>query len=161
MMHYRGTEKASGGLAGGWGVYVEGFETNPLAPAKELSMNEEEQLDPATKRRKLVAARFGKEDESAAIESVLFHVEEKFPERPGGEEDEDVEDEGGVFRPRVDLRFEGSHVFKGIRTLAEEGVVMLDKMPGWMTGEEGVTSGTVRDGKVERKNNALSRFSRA
>ena len=44
------------------------------------------------------------------------------------------------------LTFHGTDVFAGIRTLAEMGFVDLDQMPAWMTGEEGVSAATVRNG---------------
>jgi central kinetochore subunit Mis15/CHL4 len=46
------------------------------------------------------------------------------------------------------LTFHGTDVFAGIRTLAEMGFVELDKMPAWMTGEEGVSTATARNGVV-------------
>ena len=48
----------------------------------------------------------------------------------------------------LSLTFHGADVFAGIRTLAEMGFVDLDKMPAWMTGEEGVSTATVRNGVV-------------
>lgn len=63
----------------------------------------------------------------------------------GGEEEED---EGGTWRPRVKLSFHGSHVFAGIRQLVEAGIIDGEKMPGWLTGEEGVTIGAVRHGRI-------------
>ena len=48
----------------------------------------------------------------------------------------------------LSLTFHGTDVFAGIRTLAEMGLVDLDKMPAWMTGEEGVSMATVRNGVV-------------
>lgn len=65
----------------------------------------------------------------------------------GGEEDEGVEDEG-TWRPSVRLTFHGSHVFAGIRQLVEAGIIDGEKMPGWLTGEEGVTIGAVRHGRI-------------
>ena len=52
------------------------------------------------------------------------------------------------WRPRVRLTFHGPHVFAGLRQLAEAGIVDAERMPGWMTGEEGVTIGAVRDGRI-------------
>ncbi|KAI9871764.1 MAG: hypothetical protein M1830_002481, partial [Pleopsidium flavum] len=52
------------------------------------------------------------------------------------------------WKPEIRLTFHGSHVFAGIRHLVEAGVVDGEKMPGWMTGENGVSVGTVRDGRV-------------
>ncbi|KAF2490730.1 CHL4-domain-containing protein [Lophium mytilinum] len=58
------------------------------------------------------------------------------------------------WRPDVRVTFYGSHVFAGIRQLVEKGVVDGERMPGWMTGEAGVSIGVVKDGKIRtRKNN--------
>ena len=46
------------------------------------------------------------------------------------------------------LTFQGTHIFAGIRTLAELGLVDLKKMPSWMTGEDGMSSSIVRGGRV-------------
>ncbi|KAF2117852.1 centromere protein Chl4/mis15/CENP-N [Lophiotrema nucula] len=53
--------------------------------------------------------------------------------------------------PDVRITFSGSHVFAGIRQLVEEGVVDGEKMPGWMTGEAGVTTGAVKNGRIRTK----------
>ncbi|KAI9831451.1 MAG: hypothetical protein M1819_005050 [Sarea resinae] len=55
------------------------------------------------------------------------------------------------WRPSIQLTFHGTHVFAGIRKLVEDGVVDGLKMPGWMTGEAGVSVGVVRDGRVRRR----------
>lgn len=55
---------------------------------------------------------------------------------------------GNVWRPQIALTFHGSHVFAGIRQLVEAGVIDGEKMPGWLTGEEGVTVGVVRNGRI-------------
>jgi central kinetochore subunit Mis15/CHL4 len=52
------------------------------------------------------------------------------------------------WRPEILLKFNGSHVFAGIRKLVEEGVVDGERMPGWLTGEAGVSIGVVREGRV-------------
>ncbi|KAL8335494.1 hypothetical protein RB598_009600 [Gaeumannomyces tritici] len=52
------------------------------------------------------------------------------------------------WRPGVKLTFRGSHVFAGIRQLVEAGAIDGERMPGWMTGEEGVTIGAVRHGRI-------------
>jgi central kinetochore subunit Mis15/CHL4 len=63
---------------------------------------------------------------------------------------EDIQnDEGWV--PSVRVTFQGTHVFAGIRSLVEEGIIDGEKMPGWMTGEAGVTIGTVREGRIRSK----------
>ncbi|KAI0392458.1 centromere protein Chl4/mis15/CENP-N [Xylariaceae sp. FL0594] len=69
-------------------------------------------------------------------------------------EDEDGNREGGrsrdkwTWRPNVRISLHGPHVFAGIRQLVEAGIIDGARMPGWMTGEEGVTRGAVRDGRI-------------
>ncbi|KAH7389482.1 centromere protein Chl4/mis15/CENP-N [Phaeosphaeria sp. MPI-PUGE-AT-0046c] len=63
---------------------------------------------------------------------------------------EDIQNEQG-WVPNVRVTFQGSHVFAGIRQLVEEGIVDGEKMPGWMTGEAGVTIGSVKDGRIRSK----------
>jgi len=68
-------------------------------------------------------------------------VEMEVEKEPGG-------DGGEAWRPYVRLTFHGSHVFAGIRQLVEHGIIDGERMPGWMTGEEGVTVGAVRSGRI-------------
>ncbi|KAL5324705.1 hypothetical protein ACEPPN_009253 [Leptodophora sp. 'Broadleaf-Isolate-01'] len=63
-----------------------------------------------------------------------------------GGDQEEVQAEG--WRPDVRITFQGQHVFAGLRKLVEEGVVDGQMMPGWMTGEEGVSLGVVREGRI-------------
>lgn len=63
---------------------------------------------------------------------------------------EEIQNEEG-WVPNVRITFQGTHVFAGIRQLVEEGIVDGEKMPGWMTGEAGVTIGTVKDGRMRAK----------
>jgi central kinetochore subunit Mis15/CHL4 len=63
---------------------------------------------------------------------------------------QELENEDG-WAPNVRVTFQGTHVFAGIRQLVEEGIVDGEKMPGWMTGEAGVTIGTVKDGRIRSK----------
>ena len=66
-----------------------------------------------------------------------------------GEEEEEEEEE--EFRPKITVRLEGSHVFAGVRSLVEQGVGFDGaKLPGWLTGEAGVSTGMVRGGRVKR-----------
>ena len=48
------------------------------------------------------------------------------------------------------LTFQGSDVFFGLRQLVESGLVRVEKLPLWMTGEEAISGGTVRQGIVVR-----------
>ncbi|KAH6851269.1 centromere protein Chl4/mis15/CENP-N [Chaetomium sp. MPI-CAGE-AT-0009] len=97
----------------------------------------------AAKRARLVArARFGGTGlvgDGKGVERVDVVVEDPFPV---GEEND------RKWRPRVKLTFHGSHVFAGIRQLVESGIIDGERMPGWMTGEEGVTIGAVRHGRI-------------
>ncbi|ELR01901.1 hypothetical protein VC83_03937 [Pseudogymnoascus destructans] len=97
-------------------------------------------LDPgaetAKRRRLIAAARFG-DVPSAPLELVDVRIEDPFP----------GEKEGG-WCPSVRVAFRGSDVFKGVRALVERGVVEGERMPGWMTGEGGVSGGVVRGGRV-------------
>lgn len=81
---------------------------------------------------------------------VAFHRAREQDDDGGGNVDGgDAEEEGiGTWRPSVKLTFHGSHVFAGIRQLVEAGIVDGEKMPGWLTGEEGVTIGAVRHGRI-------------
>jgi central kinetochore subunit Mis15/CHL4 len=63
---------------------------------------------------------------------------------------EEIQNEEG-WVPNVRVMFQGTHVFAGIRQLVEEGIVDGEKMPGWMTGEAGVTIGSVKDGRIRSK----------
>jgi central kinetochore subunit Mis15/CHL4 len=62
--------------------------------------------------------------------------------------EDDVED-GGEWRPDIRVTLHGPHIFAGIRKLVEAGVIGGERMPGWMTGEEGVSVGIVRDGRIK------------
>ncbi|TVY57243.1 Inner kinetochore subunit mis15 [Lachnellula cervina] len=62
---------------------------------------------------------------------------------------DDEDNSGEEWRPDIRLAFMGHHVFAGFRQLVEAGVIDGEKMPGWMTGEEGVSVGVVRDGRIK------------
>jgi central kinetochore subunit Mis15/CHL4 len=66
-------------------------------------------------------------------------------ERDGSAPDEELP---GSWRPNVRLTFHGTHVFAGIRQLVEHGIIDGKRMPGWMTGEDGVTIGVVKHGRI-------------
>lgn len=63
-------------------------------------------------------------------------------------EDGEDADQDTEHKPRIRLTFAGPHVFAGVRRLVEAGIIDGERMPGWMTGEEGVTSGIVRGGRI-------------
>ncbi|KAL1851694.1 chromosome loss-related protein [Diaporthe australafricana] len=58
------------------------------------------------------------------------------------------DDDGEEWRPSVKLTFHGPHVFAGVRQLVEAGIIDGERMPGWLTGEDGVTIGAVRHGRI-------------
>ncbi|PGH20828.1 hypothetical protein AJ80_03455 [Polytolypa hystricis UAMH7299] len=51
----------------------------------------------------------------------------------------------------LSLSFHGTNIIVGLRQLADLGVIDAKRMPGWMTGEEGVSFAVVRGGRVRRK----------
>ncbi|KAI1269948.1 centromere protein Chl4/mis15/CENP-N [Xylariaceae sp. FL1019] len=59
------------------------------------------------------------------------------------------DNEKWAWRPNPRLAFHGPHIFAGIRQLVEAGIIDGERMPGWMTGEEGVTMAAVRHGRVK------------
>lgn len=69
------------------------------------------------------------------------------PDDEGGGGGDHVDDDE-AWRPSVKLTFHGPHVFAGIRQLVEAGIIDGERMPGWLTGEEGVTIGAVRHGRI-------------
>jgi central kinetochore subunit Mis15/CHL4 len=67
----------------------------------------------------------------------------------GDGEDEDEDDiDPTRWTPIIRINFQGPHVFAGMRQLVEAGIVDGERMPGWMTGEDGVTTGVVKNGLI-------------
>ncbi|KAM7199563.1 CHL4 domain containing protein [Rhypophila sp. PSN 637] len=98
---------------------------------------EDGQEDGATSRRG------GKGGRKSALDMALNEDDDD-------EDDDQVEeDPRGEWRPNIKITFHGSHVFAGIRQLVERGVIDGERIPGWMTGEEGVTLGIVRHGRIK------------
>lgn len=63
-------------------------------------------------------------------------------------DDTDVPGAEDEWRPGIKITFSGTHVFAGLRELVECGIVDGLRMPGWMTGENGVSFGVVRNGRL-------------
>ena len=117
----------------------------------------------SNKRAKLVArARFGESaivTDGHGLERVDVAMEDPFP-TVSGSKTRSVGRNGGQsgiertahpssnWTPSVKLTLQGSHVFAGIRQLVEGGVIDGEQMPGWLTGEENVTTGMVRNGRI-------------
>ncbi|KAI9820575.1 MAG: hypothetical protein M1826_000878 [Phylliscum demangeonii] len=116
------------------------------------------------KRRKVVArGRFGNagvEEDGKGLERLEIRLEDGWP-RPVTTALGERDGNGGVrsltgsdggqpqpWRPQIRLTFQGTHVVAGLRRLVETGVLDGERMPGWMTGEAGVSVGVVRHGRI-------------
>ena len=139
------------------------------APSVTATGADDETRLTKAKRRKLdlaVARRFGTTglaDSTARAPLDRFHVVLEAPirrnpastSRPNAKSSttsrsrtnatDESEDNQAI---EIAITFIGSDVFSGIRKLAEAGEVELDRMPAWMTGEEGVSGMHVRNGEV-------------
>lgn len=104
----------------------------------EVDAEEDDEDDVSQGRPRGGAGRRNTKD--LAFDRVREHEDE-------GGEDED-EDVARNWKPSVKLTFHGSHVFAGMRQLVEAGIIDGEKMPGWLTGEEGITIGAVRHGRI-------------
>ncbi|KKY28634.1 putative chl4 family chromosome segregation [Phaeomoniella chlamydospora] len=49
---------------------------------------------------------------------------------------------------QINVTFHGTDIFAGLRLLVEQGLIDAETMPSWMTGEDCVSSGVVRNGKL-------------
>ncbi|KAI0809486.1 centromere protein Chl4/mis15/CENP-N [Xylaria sp. FL0064] len=85
-----------------------------------------------------------RDDNQEAADSDETHP---VPTRQARKRDRDREK--WAWRPNVRLSLHGPHVFAGIRQLVEAGFIDGERMPGWMTGEDGVTMGAVRNGRIK------------
>lgn len=109
-------------------------------------------LSPTSKKRRLaVDARFGSAG-SSLTPAPLDRLDVRLLDPPAPTDEEDIE--AGTSSgpsPAVSLTFTGSDVIGGIRKLAELGIVDAERIPAWMTGEEGVSMAVVRGGKRLRR----------
>jgi central kinetochore subunit Mis15/CHL4 len=108
-------------------------------------------LSPDSKKRCLaIHSRFGTLG-SSLTPAPLDRLDIRLLDKPGSSEEQDnvvddVDDSTSTL-PAVSLTFSGSDVIGGIRKLAELGIVDPERMPSWMTGEEGVSVASVRQGQ--------------
>lgn len=124
------------------GLGIERFDVRiddpfPKLPAGSVQQQEDEEGDIEQGAASTTAAR------TRGRPSQLSRTAEEAQELADDEED--------AWAPDVRLSFQGPHVFAGIRELVEHGVIDGEKMPGWMTGEAGVTIGTVQNGRMRGK----------
>ncbi|EED23697.1 CHL4 family chromosome segregation protein, putative [Talaromyces stipitatus ATCC 10500] len=97
---------------------------------------------PATKRRKLaVLSRFGTSGTSSSQATLnrldirlLDHLDDDDNDETNANEEGSDDDDS---THTMSLSFTGNNVIAGFRKLAELGVVDPNRMPSWMTGEEG------------------------
>lgn len=99
------------------------------------------------KERAIERKRQKNKGRRSTVEAELDRLGE---ENDGGRVQTETDERGrDTWKPDIRITFHGNHVFAGIRELVEAGIVDGEKMPGWMTGEEGITLGVVRRGRVK------------
>lgn len=106
------------------------------------------------KRRLAVESRFGTAGSSltpAPLDRLDVRLLDPSASDGDDEERDDADPSTRSTWPAVSLTFAGADVIGGIRKLAELGIVDPERMPSWMTGEEGVSMAVVRGGKRVRK----------
>jgi central kinetochore subunit Mis15/CHL4 len=167
----RGNER--GGASGGaFSIFSEGeVDHSPLDPRADGDEEKKEEGVKAVKRRrKVLCERDGNVDAAKVVAKVAkkFGVvgigkdhkaeaqtpaNRELPAAPALDRvfvrveagnNSDVSDSEMDFN----LTITGNDVFAGLRQLAELGSVDMDKIPSWMTGEEGASLITVRGGVV-------------
>ncbi|KAJ5787310.1 hypothetical protein N7457_002300 [Penicillium paradoxum] len=107
-----------------------------------------EPLSPDSKKRRMaIYSRFGS-SESSLTPAPLDRLDIRLLDPPSSNDDQNTEDvnESTSAVPAVSLSFSGADVISGIRKLAELGIVDPERMPSWMTGEEGISVTNVRQG---------------
>ncbi|KAG6015065.1 hypothetical protein E4U54_004351 [Claviceps lovelessii] len=85
------------------------------------------------------------ERRKSKMDTALRHA---LGDRTGEDDDDDDDQDSSRWTPLIRINFQGPHVFAGIRQLVEAGIVDGERMPGWMTGEDAVTTGVVRRGLI-------------
>ncbi|KAL4811823.1 centromere protein Chl4/mis15/CENP-N [Aspergillus spinulosporus] len=121
------------------------LKSQPQIPSRRTRDFETDQRI-AKKRKLTVQSRFG--ISGTILSSVpLDRLDARLLDPPGGAQDAD-EERADSASPTLSLMFTGMDVISGIRKLAELGIVDAERMPSWMTGEEGVSMAVVRNGRV-------------
>lgn len=153
--HMRGGHKPAAGEdkenANSTDPLPEPVSTGSGATTKRKSgISDSRSLSPTSKKRRLaVDARFGTAGSTLAP-APLDRLDIRLLDPPVST-NEAGDDADGPTGSAVSLSFTGSDVIGGIRRLAEVGVVDPERMPPWMTGEEGISMAIVRGGKRLRK----------
>ncbi|KAI1457926.1 CHL4-domain-containing protein [Annulohypoxylon moriforme] len=110
-------------------------------PADVASDDDDDAEDDAA----VASRRKSKGRQSMLDMSISQDLEDEDDNRGGRGRDKEG-DRG--WAPQVRISLHGSHVFAGVRQLVEAGIMDGERMPGWLTGEEGVTIGAVRHGRI-------------
>ena len=97
--------------------------------------NDDESNERSATERRRKASR--KSQISAALSEDLMDIDQG-----------NAQPQTSRWAPSIRVSFRGRHVFAGLRQLVEAGIIDGERMPGWMTGEEGVTAGVVKDGRI-------------
>lgn len=151
MMTLCGASREASSL-GAWRIYAKGWvDGSPLAPESIVDELSSLPADERGKREDLARARFGmkprnnnsmavSEDEmddivTPALERVEWRIIHDYPE-------------DSSFSPNITMRLEGTNVFHGIFEGIVDGWIDGERVPGWLTGEEGRSEGKVRDGRI-------------
>ena len=152
MMTLCGASRESSSL-GAWRIYAKGWvDGSPLA-AETIIEEAPVATDERSKREILARSRFGmnvrkknvlvanseeEEDDdivTPALERVEWKIIHEYPD-------------DSTFKPNLTMRLEGSNVFHGVFEGVVDGWIDGERMPGWLTGEEGRSEGKVRDGRI-------------
>ncbi len=152
MMTLCGASRESSSL-GAWRIYAKGWvDGSPLAPESIVDESSPLSSDDRAKREMLARARFGmkirktnslavSEEEEAddivtpALERVEWQIVHAYPD-------------DSSFSPSLTMRLEGTNVFHGIYEGIVDGWIDGERIPGWLTGEEGCSEGKIRDGRI-------------
>lgn len=51
----------------------------------------------------------------------------------------------------IKLKFNGNDIFGGLHELCDKNLINIDKVPGWLAGENGSFSGTIMNGDFQRE----------
>ena len=152
MMSLCGASRETSAL-GAWRIYAKGWvDGSPLA-AETMVEEAPAATDERSVREGLARARFGlrprkgnvlvvnedEEDEIVlpALERVEWRVVHDYPD-----------ESPPPFAPSMTMRLDGVNVFHGVYEGIIQGWIDGDRVPGWLTGEEGRTEGKVLDGRI-------------
>jgi central kinetochore subunit Mis15/CHL4 len=164
--------KRSGASGGAFSIFSEGeVDTSPLDPRVDGDEEAKEaKVQKVKRKRKVLAERDSNINATDVVTNVakrfgVVGIEEEIAQEKSTEPLQTRTASKTPSAPALDrvfvriesdkpeamqfnLTFSGTDVFAGLRQLAELGCFDTKKMPSWMTGEEGSSVITVRDGVV-------------